>query len=134
MTVTCDTKNLSCSGKSDAAICVLVCVLLLREQRRVRMRSPHGSPRAGHRGTTYSAARRRATTRYGDPSMSTRESDGTTAGPRPWVEPTLTRHESMTALTRHQDVPVPGPGEVDDPAADSMMRALAVPGSQGFFP
>ena len=50
---------------------------------------------------------------------------------RPWIEPQLTRHASLTAMTQ-QDIPIPGPDE--DPVRDSVMRALAVPGSQGFFP
>ena len=50
---------------------------------------------------------------------------------RPWVEPLLTRHASLTAMTQ-QEIPIPEPG--DDPVQDSVMRALAVPGSQGFFP
>lgn len=63
--------------------------------------------------------------------MSTDQRLTTDAGRRPWVEPSLTRHESMTALTRQYE-PTPGPDE--NPALDSAMRALAVPGSQGFFP
>ncbi|HKG90717.1 MAG TPA: hypothetical protein VKA84_02425 [Gemmatimonadaceae bacterium] len=67
--------------------------------------------------------------------MSTHHCSSPDAGRRPWVEPSLTRHESLTALTRRQQQQFdPTPAPEDNPALDSAMRALAVPGSQGFFP
>ena len=52
-----------------------------------------------------------------------------TVGARPWIEPTITRHESMVAMTLH-----PLPAEAAQVAVLASMVMLQIGGSQGFFP
>jgi hypothetical protein len=57
---------------------------------------------------------------------------------RPWIAPTLTRHASLTALTRQYPAELvvhPGTGELLDPNNPEDRAKLAdIPGSAGFFP
>ena len=65
--------------------------------------------------------------------MTARIPDGHLPGARrPWVEPSLTKHESLTAATQFQQQPPPGqfpPGDPRNPFAP-----LDVPCSTGFCP
>ena len=53
----------------------------------------------------------------------------TAVGARPWIEPTITRHASMVAMTLH-----PLPAETAQIAMLASMVMLQIGGSQGFFP
>lgn len=52
-----------------------------------------------------------------------------TVGGRAWIEPTITRHESMVAMTLH-----PLPAEAVELAMAASMVMMQIGGSQGFFP
>lgn len=52
---------------------------------------------------------------------------------RPWTEPALTRHDSLTALTRQYRDPYTGrPLDPNNPADMAIIQQI--PGSEGFFP
>jgi hypothetical protein len=52
---------------------------------------------------------------------------------RPWVEPTLTKHESLAAATQFQQPPQgPGPFPPGDPR--NPFLPMDIPCSQGFCP
>ena len=52
-----------------------------------------------------------------------------TVGRRPWIEPSITRHESMVAMTLH-----PLPAETVQLAVTASLVMMQIGGSQGFFP
>lgn len=52
---------------------------------------------------------------------------------RPWVEPAITRHESLLSLTQQRRHPVTGrPFDPNNPMDRQILASI--PGSQGFFP
>lgn len=51
---------------------------------------------------------------------------------RPWVEPCLTKHESLTAATQFQQQPPQGPFPPGDPR--NPFSPLDIPCSTGFCP
>jgi hypothetical protein len=51
------------------------------------------------------------------------------SGGRAWIEPTITRHESMVAMTLH-----PIPAEAVELAVAASMVMMQIGGSQGMFP
>ena len=66
------------------------------------------------------------------------EDDSSPRQRRPWIAPTLTRHASLTALTRQYPAELivhPRTGELLDPNNPEDRAKLAdIPGSTGFFP